>query len=99
VSDEPAVGAQSPRTLAGAFGALGMLTAAELAVAGSGTGRSGRIAALIALLLAKVSLVLTAFMRAPASRRAAWLTLAAIATAIGFAVVLVLEAAYRRGPS
>jgi heme/copper-type cytochrome/quinol oxidase subunit 4 len=98
VSDDAATAKQRPRALAVAFGALCLLTAAELAVTGSGAGRSGRIAALVALLLAKAIVVLTAFMRAPGSRRAAWLTLAAIATAVGFAVVLVLEAGYRGGP-
>jgi heme/copper-type cytochrome/quinol oxidase subunit 4 len=94
MSDDPAIAKQRPRALAGAFAALCLLTAVELVVAGSSAGRAGRIAALVALLLAKAGVVLVAFMRAPASRRAAWLTLAAIATAVGFAVVLVLEAAY-----
>ena len=94
-TDDAATTKQSPRALAGAFGALCVLTAAELAVAGSGAGRAGRAVVLVALLLVKAAVVLTAFMRAPASRRSAWLTFAAIATAVGFAVVLVLESAYR----
>ena len=44
-------------------------------------------------------MVLTLFMRAQARRRAARLTLAALATAVGFAVVLMLEAAWRAGLS
>ena len=45
--------------------------------------------------MAKVALVLTFFMRARASRRAARLALVALVAAAGFAVVLMLEAASR----
>ena len=72
------------------------LTAAELAIATAGVGdRATRIAALVGLLSAKATVVLTFFMRAQASRRAARLTMAAIAAAVGFAIVLMLEAAFR----
>jgi len=39
--------------------------------------------------------VLTLFMRAQSGRRAARLTVVALAAAVGFAVVLMLEAAFR----
>jgi hypothetical protein len=85
---------QSGRVLGSAFAALCLLTVAELAVVGSGAGRSARMAALTALLLAKAGVVLTFFLRAPARPRAAALTLAAIVMAVGFAVVLILEAGF-----
>ena len=47
------------------------------------------------LLMAKVGLVLSFFMRARASRRASWLALTAIVAAAGFAVVLMLEMVFR----
>jgi heme/copper-type cytochrome/quinol oxidase subunit 4 len=77
------------------FLALVALTAAELLVATAGGERAARITALAGLLMAKVALVLTFFMRARASRRAARLALVALVAAAGFAVVLMLEAASR----
>ena len=73
--DAPA-GARSPTT---AFLALVALTAAELAIFSAGVERTLRITALVGLLMAKAAVVLTLFMRARASRRAARLTLAAFA--------------------
>jgi hypothetical protein len=77
------------------FVALCALTAAELGIALAGGDRALRITALVGLLGVKFAVVLSFFMRAQASRRAARLTLAALAAAVGFAVVLMLEAAFR----
>lgn len=85
---------QSGRALASAFAALCVLTVAELVVVGSGAGRSARVVALVGLLITKVGVVLSFFLRAAARPRAAALTLAAIVMAVGFAVVLLLEAGF-----
>jgi heme/copper-type cytochrome/quinol oxidase subunit 4 len=89
---------QSGRALAGAFAALCVLTVAELLVVGSGSGsgagRSVRVVALVGLLITKAGVVLSFFLRASARPRAAALTLAAIVMAVGFAVVLLLEAGF-----
>ena len=77
------------------FLALVGLTAAELAISTAGVERAIRITALAGLLMAKAVAVLTFFMRAVASRRTARLALIAIVTAVVFAVVLMLEAAFR----
>ena len=77
------------------FALLAALTACELFVAGMDAGRAARITALAGLLMAKVGLVLSFFMRARASRRAARLTLLAIGVAAGVAVVLMLETVFR----
>ena len=75
---------------------LAALTACELVVSGmEDAGRAARITALAGLLMAKVGLVLSFFMRARASRRAARLTLLAIGVAAGVAVVLMLETVFR----
>ncbi len=74
-----------------------MLTGLEIVVAGLAAGRSARIAALVALLVAKVALVMTSFMRVPVYRRWAGLALTAIVAAVGFAVVLMLDTAVRVG--
>jgi len=81
--------------LVAAFVALVALTSAELWVIGLPAGRAARITALAGLLMAKVGLVLSFFMRARASRRASWLALTAIVAAAGFAVVLMLEMVFR----
>ncbi len=82
--------------LVAAFVALVALTSAELwVVVGLEAGRAARITALGGLLMAKVGLVLSFFMRARASRRASWLALVALAAAAGFAVVLMLEMVFR----
>jgi len=77
------------------FALVAALTACELFVAGMDAGRAARITALAGLLMAKVGLVLSFFMRARANRRAARLTLLAIGVAAGVAVVLMLETVYR----
>jgi cytochrome c oxidase subunit IV len=81
--------------LLAAFALVAALTACELFVAGMDAGRAARITALAGLLMAKVGLVLSFFMRARASRRAARLTLLAIGVAAGVAVVLMLETVFR----
>jgi cytochrome c oxidase subunit IV len=77
------------------FALLAALTACELVVPGMEAGRAARITALAGLLMAKVGLVLSFFMRARASRRAARLTLLAIGVAAGAGVVLMLETVFR----
>jgi hypothetical protein len=77
------------------FVLLAALTACELGVAGMDAGRAALITALAGLLMAKVGMVLSFFMRRRASRRAARLTLLAIGMAAGAAVVLMLETVFR----
>jgi hypothetical protein len=75
---------------------LAILTSAELAVLGiAELGRTARITALAGLLMAKVGLVFVFFMRGPATRSTSRLAFAALVTAVGFAVVLMLEVAFR----
>jgi hypothetical protein len=76
-----------------AFVALVALTAGELAVATTPGDRRARIAGLSCLLLAKVAAVLTWWMGARRSRRAARLVAVALVLAVGFAVVLMADAA------
>jgi hypothetical protein len=78
-----------------AFVALVAMTSCELMVVGLAVGRAARITALAGLLMAKVGLVLSFFMRARASQRASWLVLVSIGAAAGFAVVLMLEMMFR----
>jgi cytochrome c oxidase subunit IV len=82
-------------SLPAAFAALLALTACELYVVGSPGDRAVDITALAGLLMVKVGLVLSFFMRARASRHAARLTLLAIALAAGVAVVFMLETVFR----
>jgi len=77
------------------FALLAAMTACELVVPGMDAGRATRITALAGLLIAKVGLVLSFFMRRRASRRAARLTLLAIGVAAAAAVVLMLEMVFR----
>ena len=77
------------------FALLVALTAGELFVVGMDAERAARITALAGLLMAKVGLVLSFFMRARANRRAARLTLLAIGVAAAAAVVLMLEMVFR----
>ena len=81
--------------LLAAFVALAAMTGCELVVVGLAVGRAARITALAGLLMAKVGLVLSFFMRARANRRASWLALVSIGTAVGAGVVLMLEMVYR----
>jgi len=89
--------ASRPKTfpLLAVFALLAALTACELFVAGMDAGRAARITALAGLLMAKVGLVLSFFMRARANRRAARLTLLAIGVAAAAGVVLMLEMVFR----
>jgi cytochrome c oxidase subunit IV len=81
--------------LGAAFGALVALTLCELLVARMAAGRAARITALAGLLMAKVGLVLSFFMHARASRRAAAFALIAIGFAAAAGVVLMLETVWR----
>jgi heme/copper-type cytochrome/quinol oxidase subunit 4 len=78
------------------FGVLLALTVAELVVAVVlDLDRAARVTALCGLLIAKAALVLTVFLRVGARRRDPRLALAALFLAAGFAVVLMLEMAFR----
>ena len=77
------------------FAVVAAMTACELVVPGMDAGRAARITALAGLVMAKVGLVLSFFMRARASRHAARLTLLAIGVAASAAVVLMLETVFR----
>jgi heme/copper-type cytochrome/quinol oxidase subunit 4 len=78
------------------FGVLLALTITELAVVGLDlVDRAARVTVLCGLLIAKVGLVLTVFLRVGARRRDPRLALAALFLAGGFAVVLMLEMAFR----
>ena len=83
--------------LAVGFGALLMLTTAELLVPGLAASRSVRITALVGLAMAKMGIVFVAFLRVRANRRSAGLLAAAVVMAAGFAVVLMIESWYRSG--
>jgi heme/copper-type cytochrome/quinol oxidase subunit 4 len=78
------------------FGVLLALTVAELTVAVAlDLDRAARVTALCGLLIAKAGLVLTVFLRVGTRRRDPRLVLAALFLAAGFAVVLMLEMAFR----
>jgi heme/copper-type cytochrome/quinol oxidase subunit 4 len=84
------------RATAIGFGVLLALTVAELGVAVVlDLDRAARVTALCGLLIAKVGLVLTVFLRVGDRRRDPRLALAALFLAAGFAVVLMLEMAFR----
>jgi hypothetical protein len=79
-----------------AFGALAAATGAELWLAVAAPGdRATRVAALAGLLTAKGAVVLSWLMGARAHRRTAALTLAAVGIALGYGIILMLEAAFR----
>ena len=80
-----------------AMAAVAALTVAEILVARSDGERALRITALAGLLMAKVGWVLLIFMRARARavRVAARFVVAALLLSAGYAVVLMLEAAFR----
>jgi hypothetical protein len=91
-----AAGARAGRTALAAFGALALATGAELWLAVGASGdRATRVTALVGLLTAKGGVVLTWLMGARAHRRTATLTLGAMGIALGFGVILMLEAAFR----
>jgi heme/copper-type cytochrome/quinol oxidase subunit 4 len=77
------------------FGVLAALTIAELVVVGLDLDRGLRVTALCGLLIAKAGLVLKVFLRVGARRRDPRFALAALLLAAGFAVVLMLEMAFR----
>jgi len=84
-----------PKAAAIGFAVLVALTIAELVVVGLDVDRAARVTALCGLLLAKVGLVLKLFLRIGARRRDPRLALGALLLASGFAVVLMLEMAFR----
>jgi hypothetical protein len=92
-----ASGAKRPATaaLVAVFALLAALTAGELFVIGMAASRAARIGALGGLLMAKVGIVLSWVMGGRAARSTAVLPLVAIAMAVGFGVVLMLEIVFR----
>ncbi|MES1207415.1 MAG: hypothetical protein ABUS79_15880 [Pseudomonadota bacterium] len=93
---EPVAPARRGPALA-TYAVLAALTAAEIAVArGGGDGRD-RTTALAGLLLAKAGILLAFSLRATPRRPGPRLALLAVVVAVGFAVVLMLEAVYRAG--
>ena len=97
MSGEANIGTTSNAALAVGFGALLMLTTAELLVPGLAAGRSLRITVLVGLVMAKIGIVFVAFLRVRANRRSTGLLAAALVMAVGFAVVLMIESWYRSG--
>jgi hypothetical protein len=75
--------------------AVAALTGAEIAISGAEIARAPKVTAMVGLLLAKAATVGAFFMGARFGRRSARLTLVAVAVATGYAVVLMLEAAWR----
>jgi|GraSoiStandDraft_51_1057287.scaffolds.fasta_scaffold1679575_1 hypothetical protein len=74
---------------------LAGLTAAEVAIARTGGAARERTTALAGLLLAKAGILLAFSLRATPRRPGPRLALLALVVAVGAAVVLMLEAAYR----
>ena len=83
--------------IAAAFCALLALATAELLVPGLAADRRLRITLLAGLLMAKIGLVLVAFLRVRTNRRSTGLLAVALAFAAGVAIVLMLESWYRAG--
>jgi hypothetical protein len=81
----------------GAYAMLAALTAAEIAVAGTSYDLRDRATALCGLLLAKAGILLAFSLGATPRRPAPALALLGLVVAVGFAVVLMLEAVYRAG--
>jgi len=79
------------------YAVLAALTAAEVAVAGAGGAARDRTTALAGLLLAKAGILLAFSLRGSPRRPGPRLALLALVVAVGFAVVLMLEAVYRAG--
>jgi heme/copper-type cytochrome/quinol oxidase subunit 4 len=77
------------------FVAIVALTIAELMVMALDVDVAVRVTALCGLLMAKVGLVLVVFLGVRFRRRDPRLALAALSLAAGFAVVLMLEMAFR----
>ena len=80
-----------------AFGALVALSTAELLVSRLAASRQLRITLLAGVLMAKIGLVLVAFLRVRANRRSTGLLGVALVMAAGFAIVLMLESWFRAG--
>jgi hypothetical protein len=93
---EPVVPARRGTALA-TYAVLAALTAAEIAVTRAGGAARDRTTALAGLLLAKAGILLAFSLRATPRRPGARLALLALVLAVGFAVVLMLEAVYRAG--
>lgn len=93
----PVDGDVSPRRRSAlpAYAALALLTAVEIWVAGLDGEARLRTTALCGLLLAKAGILLTFSLRATPRRATTRLALLAVVAAVGFAVVLMLEAAHR----
>ncbi|HVT10127.1 MAG TPA: hypothetical protein VHO67_21850 [Polyangia bacterium] len=79
------------------YAVLAALTAAEIFVAGTDASARDRTTALAGLLLAKAGILLVFSLRGTPRRPGPRLALLAIVVAVGFAVVLMLEAVYRAG--
>lgn len=71
------------------------LTGAELWVATTPAERAARITALAGLLMLKAGVVLMLFMHGRSRLRVSWLVFAGLAVGVGYAVVLMMEAAFR----
>jgi hypothetical protein len=82
---------------AGIFALLAGLTAMEVVLATSGLDARLRTTALAGLLMAKAGILLAFSLRATLRRSAPRLVLLALVVAVGFTVVLMLEAVYRTG--
>jgi hypothetical protein len=91
------VGAPRRAARVGLFVLLAALTAAEVALATSDWQARLRTTALGGLLLLKTGLLLRFSLRATLRRPGPRLVFVALLAAAGFAVVLMLEAAYRAG--
>ena len=84
------------RAALAAFAALALATGAELWLAVGASGdRATRVTALAGLLTAKGGIVLSWLMGARAHRRTATLIMAAMVIALGYGVILMLEAAFQ----
>lgn len=79
------------------YAALAVLTGLEIGLAGAAVEPRMKTTALAGLLLAKAGLLLAFSLRATPRRPAPRLALVALVAAVGFAVVLMLEAVYRAG--
>ncbi|HVV16208.1 MAG TPA: hypothetical protein VHH90_03320 [Polyangia bacterium] len=91
---EPIAPARRGSALA-TYAVLAALTAVEVAVARTGGAARERTTALAGLLLAKAGILLAFSLRATPRRSGTRLALLAVVLAVGFAVVLMLEAVSR----
>jgi hypothetical protein len=79
------------------FAVLAILTVAEILAGVTSLDDRLRTTALAGLLLAKAGILLAFSLRASLRRSAPRLTLLALVAAVGFTVILMLEAVYRAG--